>query len=80
MEEIELLRWFASGTATLAAVLVALRLAPRLTGLGFVIFTASSLAWVVAGLLEEQFALLWQNAVLTGINLFGVWRWLLRGA
>lgn len=80
MDEIELLRWFASGTATLAAIIVALRLAPRLTGIGFVIFTASSLAWVAAGLVDEAFALVWQNAVLTGINLFGVWRWLLREA
>ncbi len=78
MDPIELLRWFASGTATLAAIIVALRLRPTLTGVGFVIFTCSSLAWVAAGLLQDEYALLWQNAVLTAINLFGVWRWLLR--
>jgi hypothetical protein len=44
------------------------------------VFTIGSLAWFATGLLSDQPALVWTNVVLTGLNLFGIWRWLGRQA
>jgi hypothetical protein len=60
----------------LAALIVASNLGARITGIGFIVFTVGSVSWTILGLTTEQPNLLWQNVVLTGLNLFGVWRWL----
>ena len=77
--DLETLRWFASITAMIAACVVAANIAARITGWGFVVFLGSSVAWVAIGALDDDPALMWQNIVLTGINLFGIWRWLIVG-
>lgn len=61
---------------TFAALIVASNLGARITGLGFIIFTVGSIAWAVLGLATGQANLLWQNVVLTALNVFGIWRWL----
>jgi hypothetical protein len=61
---------------TIAALIVASNLGSRLTGFGFIVFTIGSLAWAALGIATGQPSLLWQNVVLTGLNLFGIWRWL----
>lgn len=65
---------------TVAAFIVAANLGSRITGYGFVIFTLGSLSWTLLGYVTDQPNLLWQNVVLTGLNLFGIWRWLGRQA
>lgn len=75
---IEILKWFASISGVIAALMVAGDLGRRVTGWGFVIFTASSIAWIISGLMDEEGALATQNVVLFGINLIGVWRYLVR--
>ncbi len=74
MEQIA--QYIAPVATTIAALIVASNLGSRLTGFGFIIFTIGSLAWAGLGLATDQPSLLWQNVVLTGLNLFGVWRWL----
>ena len=54
--------------------------AAAITGYGFIIFTIGSIAWFGLGLVTGQPPLLWTNAALTFLNLFGVWRWLGRQA
>ena len=61
---------------TLAALIVASNLGARITGVGFIIFTVGSIAWALLGVATGQDNLLWQNIILTALNLFGVWRWL----
>ena len=61
---------------TLAALIVASNLGARITGFGFIVFTFGSISWSILGVATGQPNLLWQNVVLTGLNLFGVWRWL----
>ena len=68
--------WIAPIATTLAALITASNLGARITGYGFVIFTVGSLAWLALGYFTGQSNLLWQNAILTALNLFGVWRWL----
>jgi hypothetical protein len=72
------LKWFASGSGMIAAAMVSLDLGRKVTGWGFVIFLASSIAWISGSVLTQDFALGTQNVVLFGINLFGVYRYLIR--
>ena len=65
---------------TIAALIVASNFGARITGYGFIVFTIGSVAWALLGLMTGQSNLLWQNVVLTALNLFGVWRWLGRQA
>ena len=68
--------WIATAATIAAASITASNLGSRITGFGFVIFTAGSLCWLAFGLMSGQPALMWTNVVLTFLNLFGVWRWL----
>ncbi len=72
--------WIATVATIAAACMTASNLGARITGFGFIVFTVGSIAWLTLGVLTAQPALLWTNAVLTGLNLFGVWRWLGRQA
>ena len=72
------LKWFASGSGMIAALMVSLDSGRRITGWGFVLFLASSLAWIAGAVLAKDGALGTQNAVLLFINLFGVYRYLIR--
>lgn len=75
---VEGLKWFATITGVIAAFMVSLDNGRRVTGWGFVIFVASSIAWITASVLDADAALGTQNVVLFGINLFGVYRYLVR--
>lgn len=72
--------WIATAATITAATMTASNLGARITGYGFAVFTIGSIAWLATGMLTGQPALLWTNIVLTGLNLFGVWRWLGRQA
>lgn len=72
------LKWFASGSGMIAALMVSLDSGRRVTGWGFVIFLASSVAWIAGAALAKDWALGTQNAVLFGINMLGVYRYLIR--
>lgn len=78
MDIVELLRWVASITGIIAAILIALRLSNRAIGIGFVIFTVCSVSWVTVGAIDGEWKLGGQNIVLTLINLVGVHRWLIK--
>ena len=72
--------WVATIATITAACMTASNLGARITGYGFAVFTIGSLAWLAVGMLSGQPALVWTNIVMTGLNLFGVWRWLGRQA
>jgi len=71
-------KWFASGSGMIAAAMISLDLGRKITGWAFVIFVASSVAWITGSALTHDWALGTQNVVLFGINLFGVYRYLIR--
>jgi hypothetical protein len=77
---IDLISWIATVATVTAAFMTASNLGSRITGSGFAVFTIGSVAWLSVGLMSDQQALVWTNAVLTGLNIFGVWRWLGRQA
>ena len=72
--------WLATVATIIAATLTASNLGARITGTGFIIFTVGSIAWLSHGAMTGQPALMWTNAVLTLLNLFGIWRGLGRQA
>lgn len=76
----DVVKWSASISGMLAAFMVSLDLGRRVTGYGFVIFVASSIAWFAGAWLTEDWALGTQNTVLFGINVLGVYRYLVRNA
>ena len=74
----EYLEWFATVAGIVAALMIAGDFGRRVTGLGFVLFTFASLAWIGYGLMDEEGGLMTQNIVLFVINLLGVYRYLIR--
>jgi hypothetical protein len=68
--------WIATIATIIAASMTAANLGSRVTGYGFVVFTFGALCWLAVGAMTHQPALLWTNVVLTGLDLFGIWRWL----
>ena len=79
-EMLFILQWYGAIAAAVAAGVVSLDLGRRPTGWAFVLFVTSSVAFILYGFLdprpEEAIASL--NVVLFFINLFGVYRYLLR--
>jgi len=73
-----ILKWLASSSGIIAALMVSLDSGRKVTGWGFVLFVASSIAWFAGAALSHDWALGTQNAVLFAINLFGVYRYLIR--
>lgn len=68
--------WIAPVATMIAAMMTAANLGARVTGWGFVVFTAGSIAWSVVGVRSGQTNLLATNSFLTLVNLVGAWRWL----
>ncbi|MEN0652189.1 MULTISPECIES: hypothetical protein [Hyphobacterium] len=75
---IDLLGWYAMASGIAAAIMISIDAGRRITGWGFVVFTTSSLSWIIVGVGEGEPPLSLQNVVLTGINLLGIYRWLIR--
>lgn len=72
------LQYYGAGAAVLAALLVSLNIGRRVTGWAFVLFVTSSIALIAWGFLaQDSEGIGWQNVAMLGINLVGVWRYLL---
>ena len=72
-----MLGYVAMTAGTLAAIMLSANSGRRVTGYGFVIFSISSITWVLYALQDGETPLILQNAVYTAINMFGVYRWLI---
>ena len=72
------LEWIGAIGAILAAALIAGDFGRRVTGWGFVLFSAVSVVWIVAGLTaSDGMPIAVQNGILLLINLYGAWQFLL---
>ena len=78
MTLIDILKWSASISGMIAAFMIALDLGRRLTGWGFALFVFSSICWISGALMTDDEPLWTQNLVLFAINIFGVYRYLIR--
>ena len=73
------LEWAAAIGTIIAAALLAGDFGRRITGFGFVLFSAVAVAWVVSGLGDSppSYPIAIMNALLLAINAWGVWQFLL---
>ncbi len=74
-----IIQWTATVLTIVAASTIAAHISQKATGIAFIIFTVSSVLWVVFASMESDHGLLVTNLVLTVINLTGVYRYLIRG-
>ena len=72
------LKWIASISGIAAALMVSLDSGRRVTGWGFVRFSGSAVCWIAGAALTRDWALGTQNLALFAIDLFGVYRYLIR--
>lgn len=77
---VEITGWIASFLTMTAAAMTAANLGPRVTGWGFLVFTAGSLAWIAVATMHSAQSQLVTHSFLAVVNVFGVWRWLGREA
>ncbi len=74
----EIIEWYATISGVVAALMLASDLGRKVTGFGFVLFCTMNIAWIIwAQGQEEGGGLTWQNIILFGVNLIGVWQYLL---
>lgn len=78
MTMVDVFKWYAAASGTIAAFMVSLDNGRRVTGWGMALFVTSSIAWITGAFLSEDEPLGAQNVVLLGINSFGVYRYLIR--
>lgn len=76
---LQILQWYGAAASVIAAALVALDLGRRVTGWAFVLFVTASIALIGWGFIQRDAAGIGvQNAIMLGINLLGVYRYLVR--
>ena len=76
---LDVLEWYGAISAVIAALVVASNISARVSGWAFVLFVTSSCALVAWGFLSEDAeGIGWQNFCLLLINLWGVYRYLIR--
>jgi hypothetical protein len=78
MTAVEIIKWAASISGVVAALMVSLDNGRRVTGWGFALFVFSSICWITGAIMSGDEALWSQNLFLFGINVFGVYRYLIR--
>lgn len=59
----------------MGALLLALKI--EVSGLGFLLFTLSSVLWTMIAYKMYNMPLMWMNVVFTACNILGVYRWLM---
>ncbi len=78
MDIATIVKWIASVSGMIAALLVAADLGKRDTGWAMVLFCGSAIFWLAGAALTRDWALGTQNVALFAIDLFGVYRYLIR--
>ena len=74
----EVIEWYATISGVVAALMLAGDFGRKITGFGFILFCTMNIAWIVhAQSQPEGEGLTWQNVILFGVNLLGVYQYLL---
>lgn len=73
----DMLEWYATISGVLAALMLAGDFGRRVTGFGFILFCTMNVAWIAFARMDDTGGLMWQNIILFGVNLLGVYQYLL---
>jgi uncharacterized membrane protein len=77
MDLADILEWYATISGVIAAIMLAGDFGRRITGFGFILFCTMNIAWIAFARIDDTGGLMWQNIVLFGVNLLGVYQYLL---
>lgn len=77
MTTAEILEWYAMIAGVIAALMLAGDFGRKITGFGFILFCTMNVAWILFARMDDTGGLMWQNIILFGVNLIGVWQYLL---
>ncbi len=77
MTTAEILEWYAMIAGVIAALMLAGDFGRKITGFGFILFCTMNIAWILFARMDYTGGLMWQNIILFGVNLIGVWQYLL---
>ncbi len=77
MTTAEILEWYATISGVIAALMLAGDFGRKVTGFGFILFCTMNIAWILFARMDDTGGLMWQNIILFGVNLIGVWQYLL---
>jgi hypothetical protein len=72
----EIAGWIALLCTCVAATMTSLNLGARFTGYSLIVFTFGAIGWIIVGLGSGQIQILYSNAFLFVVDVFGIWRWL----
>ena len=73
----EVLEWYATISGVIAAIMLAGDFGRRVSGFAFILFCTMNVAWIWFAQIDDTGGLMWQNIILFGVNLLGVWQYLL---
>jgi hypothetical protein len=73
----EIVEWYATISGIIAAIMLAGDFGRRVSGFAFILFCTMNIAWITFAQMDDTGGLLWQNIILFGVNLLGVWQYLL---
>lgn len=74
----DIIQWAATLSGIAGAILIAGKFPGRISGWGFLVMVASSIAWLAFAAFKGEAPLAIQNVVMLLVNLFGVYRHLIR--
>lgn len=77
MTTADILEWYATIAGVIAALMLAGDFGRKVTGFGFILFCTMNIAWILFARMDDTGGLMWQNIILFGVNLIGVWQYLL---
>lgn len=77
MTTAEILEWYAMIAGVISALMLAGDFGRKITGFGFILFCTMNIAWILFARMDDTGGLMWQNIILFGVNLIGVWQYLL---
>ena len=77
MSTTDIVEWYATISGVIAALMLAGDFGRRVTGFGFILFCTMNIAWIIFAQMDDTGGLMWQNIILFGVNLIGVWQYLL---
>ncbi|MDB2439693.1 hypothetical protein N9W89_13350 [Hellea sp.] len=72
-----ILHWSATIAGIIAAIMVVSIISSKMAGLGFVVFSLSSILWIKFRVLAKESPLTIQYAALMVVNIIGTYLWLM---
>jgi uncharacterized membrane protein len=74
---VSIVEWYATISGVIAAIMLAGDFGRRVSGFAFILFCTMNIAWIAFAQMSDTEGLMAQNIVLFGVNVVGIWQYLL---